>query len=135
MKGLCKFLIILCSIFDHRILCQSVCQKNNRIIGRSVSIYRDHIICIIYIFTQSFLQCFFCDYCIRSDKRKHRTHIWMDHTGTFCHTTDRYSLSTDFNRNRKFFFCCICSHDCFGCFCTILQRIIFLACQYFNSCC
>ena len=121
-KGLIAFTVYR----DHFIFSHSVCKKNYRIICRSISVYGNHIVCIIDIITEGFLKCLFCDCCICCDKAEHGAHIRMDHTRSFCHTTDGNGLSGNLDLYCDLFFTGISRHDCFCCLSSVCQCIIFL---------
>ena len=133
MKRSFKCLVLPCAITDFFVSSNTICQQEHGVVGRSISIHRDHIICIFHIFAECSLKRFPGNLGIRCNECKHGAHIRMDHTGSFCHSSDSHCHITDFDCNCYFFFLCVCRHDCLSRLCTALKIRFLRLCQFTDS--
>ena len=120
IHGLIKFFVVFSlRAVDHRISRAAVGENHSRIIGAGVSIYSYHIKgrmsrCLLYLLQHLFRHSRVCN-----DIREHRSHIRMNHAGTFGDTADAHCFSSDFRLSKDTLFFCIRSHD------RLMNRIAF----------
>src|SRR5699024_10295826 len=93
------------------VFCHSVGQKKDRVIGGSVPVHGDHIVCIRHILAQGALERFLCDDSVCGDEREHGAHVGVDHAGALCHAADGDGRVFYLDGDGDLLLLCICSHN------------------------
>ena len=93
---------------------QTVCHQKQRVIGRGISIYRDHIEGILHHCGKCLLQQRLVDGKIRGQETKHGTHIGVDHAGALAHSAQGNGLSVHLKGDSDLLVDRVSRHDRLG---------------------